>query len=527
MQSLVNESIRMYGIEVYYLPRQYINERTIIKEVINSEFNFAYPIEAYVGSYDGYGGQGTILSKFGIQELDDLTLIISQERYETYITPLIQNLPDIKLSSRPKEGDLIYFPLGDRLFEIKYVEHEKPFYQLQKNYVYELTCELFRYEDEIVDTNIDFIDDNIKDAGYIQTLQMRGIRHDAILSTNTIAKYVTGDTVICLDSVSGIVVGDLFSAGLTKRTEIIAISSNCITLKSGLQSTIGSSTPVLIERSMGSNATATSTIVNGGVRYVNIINRGTGYTQAPEIVFSAAPPGGITAKGIAVMISGIVDFCESDPNLLRVQQIQITNAGAGYTVAPKINIIGGGGSGFKAEVVIGNGIVGVVSITNPGSGYNYPPTVSFAGTSIVSAAATAIVSNTGSISSIRVTNSGLGYTSTAIQIGPSNVSVGVGTYLYNETVTGSLTNNSARVKYWNTETKILKVSNLTGNFKVGENLIGSESGAVYTLGSINTNNPPDPLFKVDTTDKYTQNNEIEQEADQILDFDETNPFGMP
>ena len=72
MQDLINESIRMYGIDVYYLPRQYITEKTIIKEVIESQFTFASPIEAYVDSYDGYGGQGTILSKVGIQELDEI-----------------------------------------------------------------------------------------------------------------------------------------------------------------------------------------------------------------------------------------------------------------------------------------------------------------------------------------------------------------------------------------------------------------------------------------------------------------------
>ena len=100
-----------------------------------------------------------MLSKFGIQATNEITLIISKERYETYISPLIKNEQNIKLSSRPKEGDLIYFPLGDRLFEIKYVEHEKPFYQLQKNYVYELRCELFRLGDELIDTGVDNIDD--------------------------------------------------------------------------------------------------------------------------------------------------------------------------------------------------------------------------------------------------------------------------------------------------------------------------------------------------------------------------------
>ena len=81
IQSLVNEQLRMYGVEVYYIPRKYITEKTVIKEVIESEFDNAYPIEAYVDTYDGYEGQGTILSKFGVQPLNDLNLIISKERF--------------------------------------------------------------------------------------------------------------------------------------------------------------------------------------------------------------------------------------------------------------------------------------------------------------------------------------------------------------------------------------------------------------------------------------------------------------
>ena len=126
VQSLINEQLKIYGVEVYYLPRIYATKNSAIKEVIESKFTNAYPIEAYVDSYEGYGGLGTLMTKFGIQDQDDLTIILSKERYESYISPLIKNIPNIELSTRPKEGDLIYFPLGDRLFEIKFVEHEKP-----------------------------------------------------------------------------------------------------------------------------------------------------------------------------------------------------------------------------------------------------------------------------------------------------------------------------------------------------------------------------------------------------------------
>ena len=143
IQDLVNEQLRMYGVDVYYIPRLYVNEKTIIREVVESEFRDAYPIEVYVDTSEGYEGSGEIMSKFGIESQDDLTLIISRERYEEYIKPLIENKSNIKLSSRPKER-FNFFLRSNRLFEIKFVEHEKPFYQLKKNYVYELRCELFR-----------------------------------------------------------------------------------------------------------------------------------------------------------------------------------------------------------------------------------------------------------------------------------------------------------------------------------------------------------------------------------------------
>jgi hypothetical protein len=447
IQSLVNESIQIHGIDVYYIPRQYVNEKTIIKEVIESEFNTAYPIEVYLNSYEGYDGQGTILSKFGIQELDDVSLIISKERFELYIYPLIQSLTNTKLSSRPKEGDLIYFPLGDRLFEIKYVEHEKPFYQLKENYVYELRCELFRYGDEVLDTGIDFIDDNVENEGYIQSLTL-----------------------------------------------------------------VGSS----------STATALASSVDGGVRLINVVNRGSGYTSAPQVNISNSPILNGNASGIATMISGIVDICEPDGNLLRVQGVQVTNPGFGYTVAPKVVFVNpprGRGSGAEAVSVIADGVVGIITITNGGSGYVNPPLVTF--NSPVSgeiAKAVTIIEN-GSVTQIRLLDSGFGYQSTPplIQIGSPPVS-GTGTYKINELVIGSSSNTKGRVKTWNIKTNTLELSNITGTFGLGELLVGQISGAEYKLANININNTNDP---------YAQNQDIQVEANNIIDFSEKNPFGTP
>lgn len=463
IQDLINEQLRMYGVEVHYLPRKYITEKTIIKEVIQSSFDDAYPIEAYIENYEGYADNTTILSKFGIQSTNEITLTISSERWKTYIQPLIKDKSNIKLSSRPKEGDLIYFPLGDRLFEIKFVEHEKPFYQLQKNYVYVLRCELFRYEDEVIDTGIDEIDDTLNGGEY------SGTDSDGI-------------------------------------------------------STILGKTQTLTMVGVGVTATAIAGIVNGGIRFITITNRGGGYTSPPTIGISSAPGGGITGIGTAEMISGIVACTDNvNPSAKSVQSVQIVNSGAGYTVAPGVRFIGGGGSGAIATATIGDGIVGIITVTNSGSGYASSPIISFtneiflSGVATVSAAATAVVSTAGSITSIRITNAGLGY-SVAPTVVISNPSLtSSGNFVFNEVVTGSISGTTARVRSWSSSTNILQVSTVSGSFVVGENLVGSTSGATHQLLNINAN----------PSDGFADNSSIEQQADEIIDFSEVNPFGVP
>jgi hypothetical protein len=452
IQDLINEQLRMYGVEVYYLPRKYITEKTIMREVIESSFDQSYPIEAYVENFDGYGDNTTILSKFGIQALNELTIIISKERFEEYITPLIKDQSNIKLSSRPKEGDIIYFPLGDRLFEIKFVEHEQPFYQLQKNYVYTLKCELFRYEDGVIDTGISFIDDNISGSGGEQDSAQTGI----IQKLNMVGTGVT--------------------------------------------------------------ASAITTLVNGGIRFFTVTNRGSGYINSPRVAISSAPGGGVTGIGSATLIGGIVVCTDSaNPATKSVQSIEVINPGMGYTIAPKV-LIFGDGSGATATSTIGDGIVGVITVTNSGGGYINSPSIVFTGISSVSAAATAVVSSAGSITQIRITNAGLGYTQPpSITIGNPSLS-SLGSYTFNEIITGSTSGTTARVRSWSSITNILEVSKVSGEFIAGETLVGTASSASRTLRSIE-------VFVV--KDGYSDNEIIETEADGIIDFSNVNPFGMP
>jgi len=153
VQDLVNEHLRMFGQDVLYLPRKIINEKTILKEIADSKFDDSYRIEAYLSNYDGYGDAPDFMSKFGVRIAEEITLVISKERFDDFITPFLRLYPEgtFKLTNRPAEGDLIYFPLDNALFEVKYVQYAVPFYQLNDLYMYELKCELFEYENEVID----------------------------------------------------------------------------------------------------------------------------------------------------------------------------------------------------------------------------------------------------------------------------------------------------------------------------------------------------------------------------------------
>ena len=358
---------------------------------------------------------------------------------------------DFELSSRPREGDLVFFPLGQRLFEIKFVEHEQPFYQLGSNYVYKLKCELFEYEDEVIDTSIEAIDTQVEDVGYIADLQLVGI---------------------------------------------------------------------------GITALATPVVATGVVREIFLNNDGSGFTGTPIIGFSTSPSGlsGSTATAVAIT--------STRANVTSIESILITNAGFGYTEAPTITISGGGGTGAAATCSINTASNSIVrfTITQSGVGYGTAPTVTIG----VPAGATAADRATGitsigidpssgfnRVNSIFITNAGAGYTGgeTVTIADPETIS-GVGTYLFNEIVQGMRSGTQARVKSWDVDTGILQVGNIgigttTTSFFAGEDIKGLTSGALFSVSN----------FDDDTDDKYNEGDIFESEADLLIDFSESNPFG--
>ena len=153
-EDLIIEQLKMYGQDVYYLPRKLANKDRIFGEDPASSFDDSYIIEMYVNNTDGYMGEQEIIKKFGLELRDDIKFTVSKLRWET----LISNNGDLQNTLRPNEGDLVYFPTTKAFFEIQFVEHEQPFYQQSALPVYQLSCTKWEYASERLDTGITTID---------------------------------------------------------------------------------------------------------------------------------------------------------------------------------------------------------------------------------------------------------------------------------------------------------------------------------------------------------------------------------
>jgi hypothetical protein len=166
-EDLIIEQLKIYGQDVYYLPRKIANKDTIFGEDPASSFDDSYIIEMYVDNVDGYMGEQEIIKKFGLELRDDIVFTLSKLRWET----LIKNNSDLT-AERPQEGDLVYFPTTNAFFEIQFVEHEQPFYQQSALPVYKLSCTRFEYSSERLDTGISTID-NIESSLSTDTMQFQ------------------------------------------------------------------------------------------------------------------------------------------------------------------------------------------------------------------------------------------------------------------------------------------------------------------------------------------------------------------
>jgi len=153
-EDLVTESIKIFGQDVVYLPREQLGEDDLLNETWN-QYTQAYPIEMWLENIEGFEGDGNLLGKFGLEIRDQANFVVTKHRFDSVIS---QQATGIDNFTSPREGDLIYMTMTERLFEIKYVEPKSPFYQLQNLPTYTLTAELFEYNDQHFDTGYDEID---------------------------------------------------------------------------------------------------------------------------------------------------------------------------------------------------------------------------------------------------------------------------------------------------------------------------------------------------------------------------------
>ena len=266
MENLIVESIELYGQDIYYLTRTYVNRDTILNEVESSSFTQALSVRAYVNNVEGWEGQGELLSKFCVRIEDKTTFVFSRKKF----TEKVDDNAVLNVEGRPNEGDLIWFPTTKHLFEISFVEAERPFYQLGKGYVWECQCELFEYSDEELDTGVAAID-------AIETTFANAIK--LVMDAGGTGDFTVGEEIV----------GYLYRATATATITGDAVSAITVTdggehYKSALPPT------VTITGGGGNGATATATVSSAGiVTGITITSGGTGYTTAPTVAIDYSP----------------------------------------------------------------------------------------------------------------------------------------------------------------------------------------------------------------------------------------------
>jgi hypothetical protein len=169
-EDLIVEALQMYGQDVYYIPREVINRDSIFDEAYFSQFKYAYKMEMYIETVDGFDGEGDLFTKFGVEIRDAATFILARRRWNQEIQKQ-PNYDEVKYY-RPREGDLIHLPLSNSTFEITSVEDEAPFYQISNLPVFKLRSELFEYNNEDFDTGVEIIDEIETFAAYQHVLTM-------------------------------------------------------------------------------------------------------------------------------------------------------------------------------------------------------------------------------------------------------------------------------------------------------------------------------------------------------------------
>lgn len=265
MEDIIIESLHIYGQELFYIPRTLVSKDDILGEDRLSEFKSMFPIEMYFENVDSFDGQGAFIQKFGLMMEQSATLVVARRRWDQ----LIGRYGKTTLPNRPNEGDLLYFPLTGGLFEIKFVKHQDPFYQLGKLYVYKLQVELFQYSSERIDTGIEEVDA----FESLKTFSTDPVRSGA-------------GSVTRIDVINP-------GTGYTQAT---------VNLVSG-QGVVGI---------VGYGATASAVIENGSISRINITNGGSNYRDAPIVQIVGDGVGATALAVVDVDIDKVESFGDNN-----------------------------------------------------------------------------------------------------------------------------------------------------------------------------------------------------------------------
>jgi hypothetical protein len=297
-EDLVIESLKIFGQDVYYIPRTLVDRDNILGEDPASKFDDAYLIEAYIENQDGFEGAGDLYQKFGLEIRDEANFIISKRQWERLIGLYNNSLSTV----RPQEGDLIFLPLSNSFFEITFVEHEQPFYQLSNLPVYKLTCSLFEYSDEQIDTGVTSIDNLAALEAYQTKLTVSVTNNNHFTKGETVSQtlvaassdYSVGPPVVGIPPI--VVSGEVSSVD-----KLSSITADITVINVGVTGSSGEMREFLVSDSIG--------LVGSESNNVCFITNVHGIEESG----SFALDGNAQNYSFEIEADGFLDFTETNP----------------------------------------------------------------------------------------------------------------------------------------------------------------------------------------------------------------------